>query len=104
MIRQCLKKMITGYLHSDLLIELYYLRLFQLLRISFITLQKFRKDQHSYAWEDSPIFYLFLYTQHIFTGMYLIGFKIIQASGYYTSRELSQYLFFNKMNIINCSL
>ena len=74
---------------TDWLVEAYYLRLFlQLSRIPhYTTLQKF-SDRINIMMLGKIIssFILFTGTRHIFTGIDATGFKITQASEYYTNR------------------
>jgi hypothetical protein len=73
----------------DWLVEAYYLRLFlQLSRIPhYTTLQKFTyKINIVMLGKIISSFILFTGTRHIFTGIDATGFKITQASEYYTSR------------------
>ena len=74
---------------TDWLVEAYYLRLFlQLSKIPhYTTLQKF-SDRINIMMLGKIIssFILFTGTKHIFTGIDSTGFKITQASEYYTNR------------------
>ena len=89
---------------TDWLVEAHYLRLFlqQLSRIPhYTTLQKFtdRTNIIMLGKIISSSFILFTGTRHIFTGIDATGFKITQASEYYTNRTKLRSKKYAKLSI-----